>query len=115
MNILDYFYPKGLRKIYLPFDELYQRLLGSEKCQGVVIHEMRFTYQADGLVLIRDLGENWEAKTGFPIPLGAVALRPCEIRPVSAAARRRFFSTSPQRSSTRLIELSLGASPQLRL
>ncbi len=81
--LLDYFYPKGLRKIYLPFDELYQRLLGSEKCQGVVIHEMRFTYQADGLVLIRDLGENWEAKTGFPIPLGAVALRKTKMEPLA--------------------------------
>jgi 1,4-dihydroxy-6-naphthoate synthase len=35
---------------------------------------MRFTYAADGLHLVRDLGEHWETATGYPIPLGAVAL-----------------------------------------
>ena len=65
----------GLRKTFLPFDELYRRLLGPEPCQGVVIHEMRFTYAADGLRLVRDLGAFWEERTGLPIPLGAVALR----------------------------------------
>jgi len=64
-----------LRKTFLPFDELYRRLLGPEPCQGVVIHEMRFTYAADGLRLVQDLGAYWEARTGFPIPLGAVAFR----------------------------------------
>ena len=65
----------ALRKTFLPFDELYRRLLGPEPCQGVVIHEMRFTYAADGLRLVRDLGAFWEERTGLPIPLGAVALR----------------------------------------
>ncbi len=67
--------PPALRKTFLPFDELYRRLLGPEPCQGVVIHEMRFTYAADGLRLVRDLGAFWEERTGLPIPLGAVALR----------------------------------------
>ncbi len=63
-----------LRKEFVPFDALYRRLLGPEPCQGVVIHEMRFTYARDGLFLVRDLGEYWEGATGHPIPLGAVAL-----------------------------------------
>ena len=63
------------RKTFLAFDAIYRRLLGPEPCQGVVIHEMRFTYAADGLRLIRDLGAHWEEATGHPIPLGAVALR----------------------------------------
>jgi 1,4-dihydroxy-6-naphthoate synthase len=67
--------PPALSKTFLPFDELYRRLLGPEPCQGVVIHEMRFTYAADGLRLVRDLGAFWEERTGLPIPLGAVALR----------------------------------------
>jgi 1,4-dihydroxy-6-naphthoate synthase len=66
---------RALEKTFMPFDALYRRLLGKDPCQGVVIHEMRFTYAADGLHLIRDLGAFWEARTGFPIPLGAVALR----------------------------------------
>ena len=65
----------ALNKTFLPFDALYRRLRGPEPCQGVVIHEMRFTYAADGLSLIRDLGEAWESATGPPIPLGAVALK----------------------------------------
>lgn len=71
----------GLRKEFLPFDALYRRLLAPEPCQGVVIHEMRFTYARDGLFLVRDLGAFWESATGHPIPLGAVAL--------SAAAEAR--------------------------
>ncbi len=76
-NFLLDFYRQGLTtsKAFLPFDAVYRKLLGSEPCQGVVIHEMRFTYAADGLHLIKDLGEHWEQSTGFPIPLGAVALR----------------------------------------
>jgi 1,4-dihydroxy-6-naphthoate synthase len=67
--------PAAFRKVFMPFDELYRRLSGPAPCQGVVIHEMRFTYAADGLRLIRDLGEFWETATGYPIPLGAVAHR----------------------------------------
>ncbi|HKP96140.1 MAG TPA: 1,4-dihydroxy-6-naphthoate synthase [Fibrobacteria bacterium] len=72
--LLDFHAAAPLRKTFLPFDALYRRLLGPEPCQGVVIHEMRFTYAADGLHLVRDLGEHWETVTGYPIPLGAVAL-----------------------------------------
>lgn len=69
---LDY---QKQKKIFLPFDTLYQKLLSHEAHQGVVIHEMRFTYEADGLALVQDLGEFWERQTGFPIPLGAVVLK----------------------------------------
>jgi 1,4-dihydroxy-6-naphthoate synthase len=44
--------------------------------QGVVIHEKRFTYAADGLTLLVDLGEHWERETGYPIPLGAIIAKP---------------------------------------
>ena len=50
-------------------------MLETPNATGVVIHEKRFTYQADGLTLIADLGEHWEQHTGMPIPLGAIALR----------------------------------------
>lgn len=67
-------YP-ALRKTFLAFDAIYRRLLDREPCQGVVIHEMRFTYASDGLRLVRDLGAHWEEATGHPIPLGALVLR----------------------------------------
>ncbi len=65
----------SLPRRYLPFDELYRELCCNPEAQGVVIHEKRFTYQADGLHCIADLGEFWEQKTGCPIPLGALAAK----------------------------------------
>jgi 1,4-dihydroxy-6-naphthoate synthase len=67
--------PLQLRKRFLPFDALYRALRERPDAQGVVIHEMRFTYARDGLTLVRDLGEHWEAATGFPIPLGALVYK----------------------------------------
>lgn len=64
-----------LRKRFVPFDALYRELKQDPQAQGVVIHEMRFTYAADGLCLIRDLGAAWEERTGSPIPLGALLCR----------------------------------------
>jgi 1,4-dihydroxy-6-naphthoate synthase len=73
--LLDFWTDRPLRKKFVSFDALYRELLNNPKVQGVVIHEMRFTYAKDGLRLIRDLGEHWEQKTGYPIPLGALAYR----------------------------------------
>jgi 1,4-dihydroxy-6-naphthoate synthase len=64
-----------LRKRFLPFDVLYRELKTDPRAQGVVIHEMRFTYERDGLRLVRDLGAAWEAATGKPIPLGSLIRR----------------------------------------
>jgi 1,4-dihydroxy-6-naphthoate synthase len=60
---------------YQTFDMVYEELLRTPGAQGVVIHEKRFTYAQDGLTLVADLGEFWEERTGFPIPLGAICLR----------------------------------------
>lgn len=73
--LLDFYAARPLHKQFLPFDALYSRLRGITRAQGVVIHEKRFTYAADGLHLIQDLGDYWEKKTGFAIPLGAIAAR----------------------------------------
>ncbi len=73
--LLDYYLQKSVPKIYEPFDVLYENLLQTPGSRGVVIHEKRFTYAADGLTLIQDLGEHWEAQTGHPIPLGAIAAK----------------------------------------
>lgn len=74
--LLDFFLSRHpVRKRFLPFDALYDELCNTPGAQGVVIHEKRFTYQRDGLTLLRDLGEYWETKTGYAIPLGAIAAR----------------------------------------
>ena len=78
--LLDYFaqpcpLPQQQRKRFLPFDRLYDELRRTPGAQGVVIHEKRFTFARDGLTLLQDLGEHWEAATGFAIPLGAIVAR----------------------------------------
>jgi 1,4-dihydroxy-6-naphthoate synthase len=73
--LLDFYLDRPISsviKTYLPFDKLYEHLLATPGAIGVVIHEKRFTYKSDNLTLIQDLGEFWEAKTNFPIPLGAI-------------------------------------------
>jgi len=74
--LLDFYLKQAdTRKRFLPFDQLYDALCNQPGAQGVVIHEKRFTYAADGLTLVCDLGEHWENETGHAIPLGAIAAR----------------------------------------
>ena len=73
--LLDFYAGRPLRKRFLAFDALYAELLTTPGTQGVVIHEKRFTYAADGLHLLQDLGDFWERETSFAIPLGAIAAR----------------------------------------
>lgn len=42
---------------------------------GVCIHEGRFTWQAEGLHLVEDLGTRWERETSSPLPLGGIVAR----------------------------------------
>jgi 1,4-dihydroxy-6-naphthoate synthase len=73
--LLDFYLRRPVQKRFLPFDSLYDELCNQKGAQGVVIHEKRFTYAADGLTLLQDLGEHWEAQTGYAIPLGAIVVR----------------------------------------
>jgi 1,4-dihydroxy-6-naphthoate synthase len=85
--LLDFFLRREMpdskpSKRFQRFDDLYRALLTDRTVQGVVIHEMRFTYAADGLRLVQDLGAYWENQMHAPIPLGALVLRrDCPITP----------------------------------
>jgi 1,4-dihydroxy-6-naphthoate synthase len=57
------------------FDRIVSAVAAGEVDSGLIIHESRFTYQAEGLVLVCDLGEWWESVTGMLIPLGAILVR----------------------------------------
>ncbi len=67
-------YPNAKNKIFLRYDEIEKFVLDG-KGLGVIIHENRFTYAEKGLVKITDLGDYWETKTGFPIPLGGIVVK----------------------------------------
>ena len=67
-------YPGAKKKVFLRYDEIEGFVLQGEGL-GVIIHENRFTYSDKGLKKVRDLGEFWEDKTGYPIPLGGIAVK----------------------------------------
>jgi 1,4-dihydroxy-6-naphthoate synthase len=62
------------RKEYL-FSDIEEAVLSGEVDAGLIIHESRFTYHKKGLKKVIDLGESWEESTGYPIPLGSIAIR----------------------------------------
>jgi 1,4-dihydroxy-6-naphthoate synthase len=65
-------YPSFHKKIFMPFHLIEEAVLSGEVHAGVIIHENRFTYAERGLKKLADLGDKWEQKTGFPIPLGGI-------------------------------------------
>lgn len=66
-------FPKAQSKQFLRYDAIEGFAL-EKKGLGVIIHENRFTYAEKGLVKVADLGEQWELKTGMPVPLGGIAV-----------------------------------------
>jgi 1,4-dihydroxy-6-naphthoate synthase len=66
-------FPGARNKVFKRYDEIESFVLQSgDKALGVIIHENRFTYFQRGLYKIVDLGNFWEEKTGYPIPLGGI-------------------------------------------
>ena len=69
-------FPNAKNKIFKRYDEIEKFVLETgEKALGVIIHENRFTYSQKGLNKIMDLGNFWEEKTGYPIPLGGIVAK----------------------------------------
>jgi 1,4-dihydroxy-6-naphthoate synthase len=68
-------FPQVKQKKFMIFSAIEDAVLSGEVDAGVIIHENRFTYEQKGLKKIVDLGEFWENETGFPIPLGGIAMK----------------------------------------
>lgn len=73
--LLKLFYPDLLAVEHVVFSDIMPRLKQRQADFGVCIHEGRFTWQNEGLGLVEDLGERWEAQTGCPLPLGGLVAR----------------------------------------
>ncbi len=84
--LMSFAYPNATNKKEMLFSEIEQAVLNDDVEAGVIIHENRFTYQEKGLLKIRDLGEFWEQQTGFPIPLGGIAIH----RRIATGLRQKF-------------------------
>jgi 1,4-dihydroxy-6-naphthoate synthase len=73
--LLQMYSPVPLTTKVMRFDAIMPAIVAGEVDAGVIIHESRFTFQAHGLRLLRDLGVWWEQETGFPLPLGGIAAK----------------------------------------
>lgn len=73
--LFELFYPRSSRVEHVVFSEIMPRLQARTADFGVCIHEGRFTWQAQGLTLVEDLGTRWESETGSPLPLGGILAR----------------------------------------
>jgi 1,4-dihydroxy-6-naphthoate synthase len=75
-----------------PYARAFDVLRQGEVDAVLLIHEGRLTYEREGVVLVRDLGEAWAQMTGgLPLPLGANVVRralgPDVVAKVSRACR----------------------------
>ncbi len=61
--------------VRMRYDQIMPAVLRGEVDAGLIIHESRFTYAAQGLHKFADLGQWWEGQTGLPLPLGAILVR----------------------------------------
>ncbi len=67
-------FPQVKQKLEYLFSDIEDAVLSGKVDAGVIIHENRFTYEKKGLKKVIDLGEDWEEKTGSPIPLGGIVI-----------------------------------------
>lgn len=63
-------YTQDFQPVELPFDQIPYALLRGDVDYGLLIHEAQLTYASLGFEKILDLGSEWMAETGLPIPLG---------------------------------------------
>lgn len=73
--LLRIFGPRNIKLLAMPFQEIMPAVADRQVDAGVVIHESRFTYRDDGLILVQDLGKIWEEATSLPLPLAVIAVR----------------------------------------
>lgn len=81
--LLMRYFPDVEEVVPMLFSEIAKAVESGEVDGGVLIHEGRFVYERYGLELVADLGQMWEAETGFPLPLGAIVIKrdlPIEVR-----------------------------------
>lgn len=67
--------PALTRVVPMRFEAIMPAVAAGEVDAGLIIHESRFTYAAQGLAQVADLGALWEAQTGLPLPLGVIAVQ----------------------------------------
>lgn len=65
-------FPVIEERVPMLFSDIAEAVERGEFDGGVLIHEGRFVYQRRNLELVADLGLEWEARMGLPLPLGSI-------------------------------------------
>lgn len=65
----------GICYSQVPFDEIQDQVAEKKVDAGLIIHEGQLSYEEKGLHKFVDLGVWWHEQTGFPLPLGGIAVR----------------------------------------
>ena len=65
-------FPEIEERIPMLFSEIAEAVEHGVYDGGVLIHEGRFVYYKRNLELVADLGLEWEARMGLPLPLGSI-------------------------------------------
>jgi len=90
--LFSFAYPQAVKKQFIIFSGIEDAVLSSKTDLGVIIHEIRFTYQQKGLNKVIDLGEYWETKMNAPIPLGGIAIKrtiePAQAKTINKLIRK---------------------------
>ena len=79
-------FPDIEERVPMLFSEIAAAVERGDFDGGVLIHEGRFVYERRNLELVADLGLEWEARTGLPLPLGGIVIR----RDVPMDVQHRF-------------------------
>jgi len=64
-----------IEPLFVPFDQVFDRVASGEADAGVAIHEGQLTYTQAGLTRVMDVGDWWYQETQLPLPLGANVIR----------------------------------------
>ena len=65
-------FPEIEERVPMLFSEIAAAVECGDFDGGVLIHEGRFVYHKRNLELVADLGLEWEARMGLPLPLGSI-------------------------------------------
>jgi 1,4-dihydroxy-6-naphthoate synthase len=68
-------YEPHVETVTMPFDKIMAAVQAREVEAGLLIHEGQLLFSQVGLHKVVDLGQWWQDSTGFPLPLGANAVR----------------------------------------
>jgi len=74
-SLFRFYAPEAENVIEMRYDQLMPAVVRGDLRAAVIIHESRFTYAQHGLICLEDLGAYWTAQTGYPIPLGGLAVK----------------------------------------